>query len=363
MQQISARQTEKKAGTSNAIPAVIGNRSRFLAALRGEAVDRPPMWLMRQAGRCLPEYRELRQIYSFRELIRDPLLATEVTLQPIRRFNFDGAILFSDILVVPEALGQSFEFRDGGGVQMNYTVKNSTDIENLEVNAVPERLAYVGDTLRKIKGELGEKAALLGFVGSPWTLANFMLEGGSCPKPVKALNLFRRHRDVYYALGAKLTEAVIQFLRVQIDAGVDAVQIFDSLGGLLPARDYEAASGWWIRMIVESLGGRVPVIVFGKGVRDWAALSGMKANVIGIDHEISMEEAIRQLPEGVGIQGNLNPELLAHADAGLVAQATSTLLEQMRHRRGYIFNLGHGVPPDARLENLQALTETVRNFK
>jgi uroporphyrinogen decarboxylase len=338
------------------------HRRRLLDALACSAVDRPPVWLMRQAGRCLPEYRALKTRYSFRELIQKPELAAEVTLQPVRRFNFDAAILFSDILVVPEALGQGFRFRETGGVEMDFMVRDRNDVRRLNTIGVAERLQYVAQAIHLSKSALGAETALLGFAGSPWTLANFMLQGGSSGAHTQALQLFRRDRALYDLLAEELTLAVIEFLQMQIIAGVDAIQIFDSLGGLLPIDDFDAASGQWLRMIVTALNGQVPVIVYSKGARDWKSLLRTGGNAIGIDHEIDMAAAMQQLPARVALQGNLTPNLLASADAGAVAAQTTRLLELMRHRPGYIFNLGHGVPPDAKMENLEALIHTVQNF-
>ncbi len=334
----------------------------MLSALNLLPADRPPVWLMRQAGRCLPEYRALREKHSFRELIRTPELAAEATLQPIRRFGFDAAILFSDILVVPEAMGQPFRFREGGGVEMERPVRDLSDIRKLVETGAPERLGYVADALGLVKRNLRGRAALLGFAGSPWTLANFMLEGGSATRFVKARELFEQDRNAYNLLAGKLTEAVAEFLQMQIACGVDAVQIFDSAGGDLPAADFEAASGRWMESIVAKINGQAPVIVFSKGTRAWDALAKIGADVIGIDHGIALEEAARQLPRDTGIQGNLDPALLAGAEREMVAAETRRLLERMRGRNGYIFNLGHGVPPDAKMENLDALVETVQNF-
>lgn len=340
----------------------VTRRQRMLRALQCSPVDRPPVWLMRQAGRCLQEYRALKEKYSFRQLIQIPELAAEVTLQPVRRFHFDAAILFSDILVVPEALGQGFSFRDGGGVEMDYVLRDRNDVRRLNTRAITERLQYVAGAIRRVKLELGPGTALLGFAGSPWTLASFMLEGGSARAQTKALQLFRRGRALFDSLSEKLTLAVIEYLRMQITAGVDAIQIFDSLGGLLPAEDFEEASGQWMRTIVSALNGQVPVIVYSKGARSWKSLIQTGAQAIGIDHEIDLAEAKEQLPARVAIQGNLTPELLASAEPRLVAAQTRRLLELMRGRDGYIFNLGHGVPPDAKMENIEALVSTVQNF-
>jgi len=334
----------------------------MLDALNCSPVDRPPVWLMRQAGRCLPEYRALKEKYSFRQLIQNPALAAEATLQPVRRFHFDAAIIFSDILVVPEALGQGFNFRDGGGVEMDFLLRDRHDIRRLKTQGVPERLQYVADAIRLVKPALGLRAAMLGFAGSPWTLASFML-GGAAGAHAQALQLFRSDRALLDVLCETLTQAVIEYLQMQILAGVDAVQIFDSLGGLLPPEDFDAGSGRWMREIVTAINGQVPVIVFAKGVRDWKSLLETGARAIGIDHEADLVEAKRQLPARVAIQGNLAPDLLRSAEPEAVAAQTTRLLELMRGRDGYIFNLGHGVPPDAKLENLQALAGAVQNFR
>jgi uroporphyrinogen decarboxylase len=337
-------------------------RERMLRALNLLPVDRPPVWLMRQAGRCLPEYRALREKHSFRELLRAPELAAEVTLQPVRRFGFDAAIIFSDILVVPEAMGQPFRAGDNGGVKMESPLRDVPDIRKLSDAGVSGRLGYVAGALELVKRNLDGRAALLGFAGSPWTLANFMLEGGSAKKFVKARQLFDQDRGAYNLLAGKLAAAVTEFLLLQIASGADAVQIFDSAGGDLPEADFEAASGRWMREIVSNLNRRAPVIVFSKGARAWDALAKTGASVIGIDHGIALEEAERRLPRDTGIQGNLDPALLAVAEPPAVAAETRRLLEKMRGRNGYIFNLGHGVPPGAKLENLEALADSVQSF-
>jgi uroporphyrinogen decarboxylase len=319
---------------------------------------------MRQAGRALPEYRKLKEKYSFLELVQTPELAAEVTLQPVRRFGFDAAILFSDILVIPEAMGQSYRFRDTGGIAMDFAVRSPADIEKLSVGQVCEKLSYVDKALRGLRKELGDRTALLGFAGSPWTLATFMMEGGSAEKYTRALNLFRKEPKTFNALVEKLTAAVTAYLEMQIEAGVDAIQIFDSHGGLLAPLEFQEASGRWMREIISRLGGRVPVIVFSLGTHgNWDDLINTGASVLGIDWRFPLADARRLLPAAIGLQGNLAPSLLNEATEEATAAETSRLLEVMRGRKGYIFNLGHGVPPDAKLENIAALVETVKIFK
>ncbi len=317
---------------------------------------------MRQAGRALPEYRELKTKYSFVELVQTPELAAEVTLQPIRRFDFDAAILFSDILIASEGLGQGYRFKDEGGIQMDFLLKSEKDIARLDAGAITQRLQYVPAALKLVKKELAGRTALIGFAGSPWTLANFMLEGGGVKEYSKAKALAYSDPAIFGRLMEKLTEAITILLAMQIKAGVDAVQIFDSLGGLLSSSNFEAASGLWIRQIVRSLGSRVPVIVFARGVHgNWDELAKTGAAVLGVDWNAKLPDIRRQLPGGIAVQGNLDPFLLATTPE-IVANETKRILEEMRGRPGHIFNLGHGVPPNAKLENIASLVHTVRSF-
>jgi len=344
--------------------AVVGltKRERFLNACHCRPVDHPPVWLMRQAGRVLPEYRALKEKYSFLQLVQTPELAVEVTLQPIRRFDFDAAILFSDILVVPEAMGQGYHFRESGGVGMDFAIRSAADVDRLSTGDIVEKLEYVTRAIRLLKTELDGRTALLGFAGSPWTLANFMLDGGSAKEHMKALALFRNDRRLFESLCHKLTAAIIEFLRMQISAGVDAVQIFDSHGGLLPSNDFQAASGVWIREIIAALADRLPVIVFSKGTRDWNTLAKTGAHVIGVDHEVTLRDVRESVRDDIALQGNLHPGRLIHDTPFMIQEETQRLLAEMGGRKGYIFNLGHGVPPAARLENIQMVVDTVRNF-
>ncbi len=356
-------------------------RERFNRAARCLPVDRPPMWLMRQAGRALPEYRKLKEKYTFVQLCQNPELAVEVTLQPVRRFGFDAAILFSDILVIPEAMGQTYHFKETGGVQMDFAVTSKADIEKLSVERVVERLSYVDKALRILRPELGDKTALLGFTGSPWTLATFMMEGASVPKYSRALQLFREDPKTYYALAEKLTAAVTAYLQMQIATGIDALQIFDSHGGHLAPTEFQEASGRWMKDIITALGtpstvsassekqsqhaetvlGAPPVIVFSLGTHgNWPDLINSGANVLGIDWQTDLAEARKIIPSHIAMQGNLSPMLIAESTPDVVAAETKNVLEAMRGRPGHIFNLGHGLTPGAKLENIAALVETVK---
>ncbi len=310
------------------------HRDRFLAACRCKPVDRTPVWMMRQAGRALPEYRALKEIHPFAELVKTPELAAEVTLQPVRRFDFDAAILFSDILVVPEAMGQAYRFRDTGGIEMDFALRCAADIERLDGEHAGECLGYMADALRIIKRELGGKTALIGFAGSPWTLANFMIEGGGSREWDRAKELFYNEPLLFAKLMEKLTPAVTACLHLQIDAGADAVQIFDTLGGLLAPDVFAEASARWIRQIVASIPSDIPVIVFAKGANaNWEALVETGANVLGVDWTQPLCAVRESLPHNVGVQGNLDPALLCAAP-GTAAAATARILESMRGKCG-----------------------------
>ncbi len=339
------------------------SRQRILNALQCGPTDRPPVWFMRQAGRYLPEYRELKATHGFRTLVQTPDLATEVTLQPLRRFPLDAAILFSDILTIPEALGYPYSFRDTGGIAMEKTLRTPSEIDQINPHRVVENLTYVPASLRLLRREIGTERALLGFAGSPWTLAAYMIEGGSPDPFLHAKTLFHSDRAAYDRLLDKLSAAVFLYLREQAAAGADAVQIFDSWAIGCPATDYEAMSLRWIRGIVERLRAEnIPVIVYARGAAgSLPALAATGTTCLSIDHTIDPLEAHRILPPAVAIQGNLDPIIPALPPECAVSAARD-LLARIGGRSGYIFNTGHGVTPATRIETIAALVETVRTF-
>ncbi len=327
-------------------------------------MGRPPIWVMRQAGRYLPEYRDLKAKHGFLKMIRTPELAAEVSLQPIRRFAFDAAILFSDILVIPEALGLGYTFRDEGGISMERRLEGRAMIEALAPeSAVPERLNYVAEAIGLLKRELGGSRALLGFGGSPWTLATYMVEGGSSDDFALIKGLFYGDRESYDLLLGKLTASLIAYFQMQIRAGADAIQIFDSWGGAVAGRDYEAASLRWIRAIVAAMPDGFPIIVFGKGTGSHLvdqAFTG--AAVLSIDASCDLAAVRRSLPENVAVQGNLDPVIL-NTTPEVARRETVGMLESMRGSAGHIFNLGHGILPQARIECVEAMVEAVTTWK
>jgi uroporphyrinogen decarboxylase len=321
---------------------------------------------MRQAGRYLPEYRALKEKHGFLTMVRTPELAAEVSLQPVRRFALDATILFSDILVVPEALGQGYRFREEGGIAMEYRIDSRARIDALaDGDSAPGRLAYVGAALSLLRDSLAGRTALLGFGGSPWTLATYMVEGGSSENFAIVKSLFYADRPSFDALLGKLTAALIAYFRMQISAGADAIQIFDSWGGAIAGRDYEAASLQWIRRIVAALPAGFPVILFAKGAAaQLAAQAAAGVAVVSLDWTVDAAAVHADLNRGrpMAVQGNLDPVLL-NTTPEIVRRETIRLLESMRGAAGHILNLGHGILPEARIECVEALVRTAVEWR
>lgn len=338
-------------------------RERFLRACTCEPVDRPPIWMMRQAGRSLPEYLKLKETRKFTELVQDPEMAAEVTLQPIRRFGYDAAVVFSDILVIAEAMGAKYELLEQGGVEVDFALNSKADVDRLNPKNVLDHIGYTPEAIKLTRKELGDERAIIGFAGSPWTLASFMVEGGSSRENLRSRAALHDEPKLFFSLLEKITEATIVYLKAQIDAGADVIQIFDSQGGTLAPNLFWRYSGLWIQRIIDAIGGRVPTIVFARNVHhNWKNVVQTGGNVLSIDWSIDLREVAENLPADVAVQGNLDPALLiARPDSA--AEEAKRICESMRGRNGFIFNLGHGVPPDADLAAIQAVTETVQNFK
>jgi len=340
----------------------MNSRQRFLAACNREKLDRPPIWVMRQAGRYLPEYRALKEKYTFIEMVQTPELAVAVTLQPLKRFELDAAILFSDILVIPEAMGQPYHFRDGGGIEMEYKIDSMEKIENLTPQNVEEHLSYVFNTLSLLKHELNGEKALIGFGGAPWTLATYMVEGGSSKNFSLVKGMFFENRHLFDSLMEKLTDALITYFSFQIESGADIIQIFDSWGGSLTQNTFWDASGKYIKKIVDSIEGRVPVIVFSRGAHAWKnELKNIGASILGVDTACPIGDFYDAFNGDVCVQGNLDP-IIMNTTPEIVERQALDLLDTMKTRPGHIFNLGHGILPQAKIECMESLVETVRNF-
>ena len=337
----------------------------LLRVLAGEPVWPPPIWIMRQAGRYLPEYRELRaKAGSFLDLCYDPELATEVTLQPIRRFGFDAAILFSDILVVPHALGQEVRFVEGEGPRLE-PITSRRDLDKLAAVLPLERLEPVLETVRRLKAALPPQITLLGFCGAPWTVATYMIAGRGTPDQAPALEAARRDPPFMASMIDRLIKSSIAYLSAQLEAGADAVQLFESHAGALdPDPDlFRALSLEPMRRIAEGVRARHPgarIIAFPRGARTGladVAQAGF-ADAIGLDQDLDLATTLPRLPSNVATQGNLDPMLLIEGGAAL-DRGIDRLLETVRGRP-HIFNLGHGITPPTPPENVARLVERVR---
>jgi len=336
----------------------------LLDVLQGRNADRRPIWLMRQAGRYLPEYRELRTSKGgFLELVYDPQAAAEITLQPVRRFGFDGAILFSDILIVPYAMGQRLEFLAGEGPRLSPRLVD-TALETLE--AVPDRLQPIYETVRQVKAALGPETALLGFAGSPWTVATYMAagEGSRDQHETRAY----AYRDVagFQAIIDAIADVTIEYLAGQIEAGAEAVQLFDSWAGSLSPDQFERwviAPNARITTAIKARFPQVPVIGFPKGAGGkllaYARETGVDA--VGIDETVDPAWAAEALPEGIPVQGNLDPLLLLSGGEELDRQAVRIL--EAFSGRPHIFNLGHGIGQHTPIGNVERLIGIVRGWK
>ncbi len=340
---------------------MLDGKRRFLSALRCEKVDRPPVWLMRQAGRVLPEYRALREKYSFLDLVRTPELCAEVTLQPLQRFNFDVAIIFSDILVIPEALGQGYSFRPQGGIAMDFALNPEEFRTRLNWKNITDRLGYVRQALSLVRDKLDGKNALIGFSGSPWTLACFMTEGGhvDASKKLRAIQWYQDNPAEFDAFMNLLADALTEYLLMQWAEGIDSAQIFDSLSTLVPLDLYWELSGKYIDRILRNLGKDRPMIVYSKG-EAWKSYIPTPAQVLSVDWTQSLSLVKKSVGSQRCVQGNLDPMLLTRSPEE-VRQAAKSLLEEMRGMNGFILNLGHGVLPDGKIECIEALMSELNN--
>jgi uroporphyrinogen decarboxylase len=341
---------------------------RFLRALLRQPVDMTPVWIMRQAGRYLPEYRETRaKAGSFIKLCTTPELACEVTLQPLRRFALDAAILFSDILTIPDAMGLGLHFADGEGPRLRNPVRSEADIARLGVPDPETELRYVTDAVRLIRRELDGKVPLIGFAGSPWTLACYMVEGGGSDDFARVKTMAYNEPALMHRLLDVNARAVTAHLNAQIAAGAQAVMIFDTWGGVLTARGYQQFSLDYMTQIVCGLtraheGRRVPAIVFTKNGGQWLeAIADSGADALGLDWTIDIGAARQRVGDRVALQGNMDPALL-RATAPRIREEVGTILGSYGHGTGHVFNLGHGITPDIEAEKVAALVDAVHEL-
>ena len=341
---------------------------RFLRALLREPVDRTPVWMMRQAGRYLPEYRETRaQAGSFMDLCTNPELACEVTLQPLRRYPMDAAILFSDILTIPDAMGLGLHFVEGEGPKFHKPVRTEADIAALEVVNTSSDLSYVLQAVRTIRSELGGSVPLIGFSGSPWTLATYMVEGQSSRDFPLVKALAFNQPELMHQLLSVLADSVTDYLRCQIEAGAQVVQIFDTWGGVLSAAAYREFSLAYMQRIIEQLpreseGRRVPVILFTKNGGQWLeAMADTGADCLGLDWTTEIGQARSRVGDRVALQGNLDPGYL-RAKPESIRTEVSRILESFGTGTGHVFNLGHGITPDINPDHVTAFVDAVQEL-
>jgi uroporphyrinogen decarboxylase len=333
---------------------------RFLRACRREPVDATPVWFMRQAGRYMASYRAVREKHTLLEICRQPELAVEVTLQPVREIGVDAAILFADILLPLEPMGAPFEFAAGEGPVIHKPVRTANDVEELRLFEPEEGLSHVLDAIRLLRRELEGKTPLIGFAGAPFTLASYLIEGGKSSHYARTKRLMYREPALWNALMYKLSEVVRRYLRAQVTAGAQAVQLFDSWIGALSPTDYREFIQPHVRHILaDVMTTGVPVIHFGTGTASLLELQrDAGGTVIGVDWRTPLDQAIAKLGSGVAVQGNLDP-LVLDAPRELLARRVDEVLAMGRAAAGHVFNLGHGILPETSPEAAKFVVEYV----
>jgi len=334
----------------------------FLKALKGETVERPPVWMMRQAGRYLPDFMKLKEKYDFFTRCRTPELATEITVMPIHQVGTDAAILFCDILVIPQAMNIEVEMKPGLGPWLPNPIRTQADVDQVIVPDIEETLGYVMDAIKMTKQELNNEVPLIGFAGSPWTIMCYAVQGQGSKNFDKAKKFCFSNPVAAHQLLQKITDTTIAYLKAKVAAGVDAVQIFDSWGGMLSPIDYQEFSWKYIQQIIDALKDEIPVIAFGKGC--WFALNEMAnsgATALGVDWTCSPKNA-RYLSGGkITLQGNFDPSRLYSPPAEIKKMVHQMINEFGKDR--YIVNLGHGILPDIPVENAKAFVDAVKEYK
>jgi uroporphyrinogen decarboxylase len=341
---------------------------RLLRALLRQPVDYTPVWMMRQAGRYLPEYRKVRQqAGNFMTLCQTPELACEVTLQPLRRFPLDAAILFSDILTVPDAMGLELYFEEGEGPKFKHPIRRAADIEALPIPDPEGDLGYVMDAVRLIRRELDGQVPLIGFAGSPWTLATYMIEGGASKNFSRIKGMLYDQPELLHRLLNTVAQAVTAYLNAQVRAGAQALMIFDTWGGVLSPEAYAQFSLAYAKRILEGLqreheGRRVPVIFFTKGGGQWLEpMAEVGFDALGVDWTLDVGDARRRVGHKVALQGNIDPSVL-YAAPEVIRSEVKRILGSFGAGEGHIFNLGHGIHPEVDPERARVLVEAVHSL-
>ncbi len=336
--------------------------SVFIRACKREETERTPVWIMRQAGRYLPEYRAIREKTDFLGLCKTPELASEVTVQPVDIIGVDAAILFSDILVIPEAMGMRLEVIESKGPIFDNPIRSAEQINSLDTEGVTERLSYVMDAIKLTKEKLNNRVPLIGFSGAPWTLACYMVEGkGSKSFDVIKSFIYNAPKAAHELLQI-LADSVVDYLNAKIRAGCDAVQIFDTWAGILSPWDFEEFSLKYIKYICENLETNgAPVIVFAKGVNSLQKLADLKCDVLGVDWTKDIGEVRAEVGDTKAVQGNLDPCVLFAPQEKIEAE-TERILSKFGHGSGHIFNLGHGILPKTPVENAKYFVNRVKEL-
>jgi uroporphyrinogen decarboxylase len=341
---------------------------RFLRALLREPVDYTPVWMMRQAGRYLPEYRATREkAGSFMDLCKNPELACEVTLQPLERYPLDAAILFSDILTIPDAMGLGLYFAQGEGPRFENPVQDEKAVKALGVPDPEQELGYVMDAVRTIRKALGGRVPLIGFSGSPWTLATYMVEGSSSKEYAKVKGMMYDRPDLMHQLLDTTAKSVTAYLNAQVDAGAQALMIFDTWGGILTPRDYQQFSLDYMAQIVDGLkreneGRKVPVILFTKNGGAWLEkMAATGCDGLGVDWTVNIGDVRSRVGDKVALQGNMDPCVL-YASPERIREEVATILESYGHGSGHVFNLGHGIHQFVNPEHAGAFIEAVHEL-
>ncbi|NOX07988.1 MAG: uroporphyrinogen decarboxylase [Gammaproteobacteria bacterium] len=341
---------------------------RFIRALLRQPVDATPVWMMRQAGRYLPEYRAVREkAGDFMTLCSTPELACEVTLQPLERFPLDAAILFSDILTIPDAMGLGLYFVEGEGPKFKNPVRTAAEIKALPIPDPEDELGYVMDAVRLIRKELDGRVPLIGFSGSPWTLATYMVEGSSSKDFARIKGMLYDEPALLHQLLETISESVILYLNAQIQAGAQAVMIFDTWGGSLSPQCYRDFSLQYMEKIVNALqreyeGNKVPVTLFTKGGGQWLeAMADTGVDALGLDWTTSLDDARQRVGDRVALQGNLDPSVL-YASPERIEQEVERVLNEFGPHDGHVFNLGHGIHPGVNPEHAGAMIDAVHRL-
>jgi uroporphyrinogen decarboxylase len=340
----------------------------YINAILKKPVSKTPIWVMRQAGRYLPEYKETRKkAGGFMNLCKSPELACEVTMQPLDRFDLDAAILFSDILTVPEAMGLNLSFIEGVGPKFSNPIKSVKDIENLIIPSVGDELKYVTDAVSLIKKDLNGKVPLIGFAGSPWTLATYMVEGGTSKSFCKIKELLYSEPKHLHLLLDKLADTVIDYLNGQIIAGADSVMIFDTWGGILTPETYKNFSLYYMNKIVDGLirninGQIIPITLFTKNGNQYLEeISHSGCDCVALDWTIDISEAKRRIGNKVALQGNMDPNVL-YSSPEVIRAEVKKIISGFDGDTGHVFNLGHGITPGVDPENMKVLVDAVHEF-